>query len=210
MIASAQNGVKRFRYTSLRFVVVAGALWSTSCSHGGMLVPIPTEGLEILTTVFHNDTFQVSKDGVSVRVHGTWKDLNLTTYIRVEVKNSGGHPATVDFGNARLTGNLGERALLGTVGVSESEKLMSYGARAVSVGPGIEQRFELSFDFRPETEPRPTDSKKLVVEFSLPVRTGQETGPIKEIRFRFRYAKYPLRPSLRPVHTPSDGPSSPR
>ncbi len=188
IIGSMRKRARRIRYTGLWFVAIAGALCSTTCSHGGMLVPIPTEGSEILTTVVRNDTLQVSQDDVSIRVRGSWLDLNLTTSFRVEVKNSGGEQTTIDFGNARLTGNQGERAVLRAVYNNESGQLMSNGTRAASVGTGIQRTFELTFSFGLEAP----DGKKTVVELRVPVRTGQGAAHTTELVFRFRYAKWPL------------------
>jgi len=169
-----------------------------ACSYGGVLMPIPSEGSELLTTRFKNDTSRLNKELISIKAYGNWHDLNSRASIIISIVNKNNNAITLDFNEVKLTDNHkeeGRRRFLSEV--------LGSGYRAVEdllarINTNEGKTFEISFEFPPKEGQLegPTGISDIgrIVTLKIPVivNQGQESPTRIEFSFSFKYSKRPI------------------
>ena len=81
-------------------VALSLLLTLASCRWGGTWLPFPIEGARISSTDYHNDTIELRRQRLTVRIHGRYSDW---AYFYITVHNGREQSPRVDLPNIELS-----------------------------------------------------------------------------------------------------------
>ena len=165
--------------------VVFSLLFACSGSVGdaGRLMPQAANGITLTPTKLKNDTAQITADGVTVNVSGSWANQSFQR-LTIEIENKSGKPFSFDYSKVSFQGDTGEKLILNrvadTTGVDNSDRdpnndavkeLYSQdtkpAAAVLTVAPNERRVINLQFNNFTKPENKLTDGKNVIVSLTL-------------------------------------------
>lgn len=160
--------------------IVFSLLFACSGSVGdaGRLVPQAADGV----TLLKNETAQITADGVTLNVAGSWANQSFQR-LTVEIDNKSPKPFSFDYSKVSFQGDTGEKLVLNRVadvtGVDNSDsdpnndtvkELYSQDAKpaaVLTVAPNERRIINLQFNNFTKPENKLTDGKNVIVSLIL-------------------------------------------
>jgi hypothetical protein len=182
------------RYARLAALFFCCLLMAACPASGGDLLALETGEGELRSVYFKNDTLVVRHGDVAITARGDWGASDASTWLQLEVSNAGAEAVVLSLDKFELL-NISSRELLTLRSLAE---LKDNGAaaiineRSVTIEGGRNKKYFASF-FIKSGGPISSVSRDVegqTVLLKLPVSIQNETRPLADFLFSFKYVEY--------------------
>ena len=182
-----------FRFFIVIFLALACCLFLAACQPPyGDLVPIPQEGLEILSVDFKDDTAQATRNQITVRASGGW-DGSRETSVAITVDNQGAGAIILDLRQCELINNYNEKGEFQVayerkgMGNPVASKYPPNESKTIRIDEHQVRELIIKFDYPYSSESR--DFENQTAQFSLVLERHGGASVRTDFVFRFKYVE---------------------
>ena len=151
-------------------------------SAGGDLLPLPGESIEIITSRFANDTAQITDNGVTVKLYGSWGGGNGLV-MRVFIKNETVSIVKLNLDNFVLVNGKQKRETVSSVIDKTNDAVLTDKNIIIAAGDRRALRIRFSVPFG---ESLPNDEAEQTLYFTLPIEISGQTKIAREFKAVFK------------------------